>query len=85
MCDSNESLRKRMSQLEGQVQAQELELDRAHAWLDRWGLPREVPGEDGRPLELSITGRLERLEFSEEDYGDEDSEDPEQDAFKHLH
>ncbi len=61
MVQEEDLLRTRIQKLEGQLEAQELDLQRAHALLDQWGLPREVEGEEGRPLELSLTGRLERL------------------------
>jgi hypothetical protein len=61
MSKEQDLLRTQLQELAGRLEAQELEMERAHALLDQWGLPREVPGEDGRPLELSLAGRLERL------------------------
>ena len=47
---------------QGKYEALELEFERAHRTLDSWGVPREVPDpEGGRPLELSLTGRLDLL------------------------
>lgn len=46
----------------GQLEAAELELERAHHQLDTWDVPRELPDpNDGRPTELSLSGRLELL------------------------
>ena len=47
---------------QGKLAALELELERAHHLLDTWGVPREVRGEDGRPVELSLSGRLQLME-----------------------
>ena len=50
----------------GKLEAAELELERAHHLLDTWDVPREQPDPDGgRPIELSLAGRLELL--SDED------------------
>ena len=52
-----------------QLEAAELELERAHRLLDRWGLPRESePDEHGQRVELSLTGRLELLPDAEEEH-----------------
>lgn len=65
MSEGQDLLRAQLQKLAGRLEAQELEMERAHALLDQWGLPREVTGEDGRPLELSLAGRLERLPESD--------------------
>jgi len=65
MSEEQDLLRTQLQELAGRLEAQELEVERAHALLDQWGLPREVTGEDGRPLELSLAGRLERLPESD--------------------
>lgn len=71
--DELAQLRRDLARSEGRLAALELELERAHRLLDAWGLPREVPdGPEGRPLELSLAGRLELLE---ED-GEEDLDGP---------
>ena len=63
MDEELERLRSRVRELEGRESALDLELERAHHLLDQWGLPRELgEGPDGRPLELSLVGRLELLE-----------------------
>lgn len=50
----------------GKLEAAELELERAHHLLDTWEVPRQLPDpEGGRPVELSLEGRLELL--SDED------------------
>lgn len=52
----------RLARAERDKQALELELERAHRLLDTWGLPREqLDADSGRPLELSLSGRLELL------------------------
>ena len=56
----------------GKLAALELELERAHHVLDKWGVPREVLGEDGRPLELSLSGRLELMDEDEDEEQDQD-------------
>ena len=61
MSEEEDLLRTQLQELAGRLEAQELDMERAHALLDQWGLPRVVTGEDGRPLELSLAGRLERL------------------------
>ena len=65
MSEEEDLLRARVHKLEGLLEAQDLDLERARALMDQWGLPREVTGEDGRPLELSLAGRLERLPESD--------------------
>ena len=56
--------RTRNSRERGTRESAELELERAHHLLDTWGLPREMRDEEhsGRPMELSLSGRLELLE-----------------------
>lgn len=60
--DGGDDLRNRLARAEQNLEAAELELERAHRLLDTWGVPREEsdPG-GGRPLELSLEGRLELL------------------------
>ncbi len=65
MSQEEDLLRSRVHKLEGLLEAQELDVERAHALMDQWGLPREMTGEDGRPLELSLAGPLERLPDSD--------------------
>ncbi|HIF40176.1 MAG TPA: hypothetical protein EYQ74_03655 [Planctomycetes bacterium] len=65
MSEDKDLLQGRVHKLEGLLEALELEVERAHALMDQWDLPREVTGEDGRPLELSLAGRLERLPESD--------------------
>jgi len=54
-----------MNDPEARADAAELELERAHHFLDQLGIPREVrePGQRD-PLELSLLARLE-LAFEE--------------------
>ncbi|MFT7677477.1 MAG: hypothetical protein ACI8QC_001455 [Planctomycetota bacterium] len=55
-----------LARAQGKLEAAELELERAHHLLDTWDVPRELPDPDGgRPVELSLAGRLELL--SDED------------------
>ena len=59
-------LRAQLARAEGKSEALELELERAHQALDGWEIPRVLPGEgeEGRPLELSLPGRLQLIEES---------------------
>ena len=57
------------------LEAAELELERAHHRLDHWGVEREVEGESGRALELSLDGRLQLFEENMEFELDSDVED----------
>ena len=43
MSQEEDLLRSRVHKLEGLLEAQELDVERAHALMDQWGLPREVP------------------------------------------
>lgn len=53
---------------EARAEAAELELERAHQFLDRLGVPRELREEGARdPLELSLLARLEWAFDSEEE------------------
>ncbi len=58
----HDQLRESLARAERDLEAAELELERAHRLLDTWGVPRECPDPDGgRPLDLSLEGRLELL------------------------
>jgi hypothetical protein len=57
-----------LNKAHGQLEAIDLELQRAHRMLDDWGLPREAPDPNtGHPTELSLAGRLELIPEEDED------------------
>lgn len=70
-----QDLTEALNKTQGQLQAMELEMQRAHRMLDDWGLPREFPdSHTGHVSELSLVGRLELIPVEEEDEEDEEEE-----------